>query len=328
MTLTLLALFACDTAPPAPEPPPEPTVVDHAALDLTDASTCATCHPTVVKTWEQSMHSRAHREKDPIFAGMLALRQAKQGEAVAERCQTCHNPMARQAPDSPAGKAGVGCAACHDAASIQAGTKPDPRTLCLTCHDATRNGADVPTCTTGPENQEAGGLACAACHMPPGEEGVRLHTFQGPHRAWYQDDPSLLTSALTVQLERQGDTVQLTVTNTTGHAFPTGFPGRVAAVRLTGSDGFQGGTDDLLFRKVYVDGEGQPTLPPFAKALKLDSRLQPGETRSASVTVPVGTTDLRAELVFRLVPPPAVGPLGLEGRPEAEPRVFTVATLP
>lgn len=338
MTL-LLALLACSTEPagqPAapdaasaatPEKAHETPEAVHAGLDATDPQSCGSCHEEILAEWKQSMHSRAHHDNDPVYGAMRTLRMKKQGEAVGAKCQKCHNPMAPDAPDSPAGRAGVGCGACHDLADVDAGKVPDERTLCMTCHEATKNAAGVAACTTGPENQEAGGLACGACHLPPAEDGRKRHLFQGPHRAWYQDDPELLKSAVHVDLVREGGTVKVAVKNTTGHGFPTGFPGRVARVRLVGSDGFQAAPEELLFRKVYVDGEGKPILPPFAKELKVDSRLTPLETRSVEVEVPEGTTDLKAELVFMLLPPPAAEALGLADAPEAKPKKFVVAEL-
>jgi hypothetical protein len=267
------------------------------------------------------MHARAHPDNDPIYAGMRALRMAKQGDAVGRKCQTCHNPQAPDTPDSKAGRAGVACGACHGLEAT--GQVADGRDTCLQCHDATKNPAGVATCTTGPENTAMGGAPCSACHMPRASDGHAQHTFAGPHRAWLQDDPSFLASALSASLQAVDGGAEVSVTNTTGHGFPTGFPGRVASVLLTGRgpDGPWSSAPAFVFRKVYVDAEGAPTLPPFAASLAEDSRLTPGETRTATVPVPDGVEDLDVTLQFHLLPPPAAAVLGVTGDLAAPKRV-------
>lgn len=329
MTHRSLAAFAlltvaCGSSSPeaqqAAEPAdaPAPSAAPHAEADFTDPDSCKTCHEAVVAEWKQSMHSRAHASNDPIFAGMRALRMKKQGEQVAAKCAKCHNPMAPEDPDSPAGKHGVSCGACHQAPDA-ALVADDGRTVCMQCHDATKNPQGAATCTTGPENESMGKVPCTSCHMRPTEDGHAAHRFDGPHRAWYQDDPSFLATSVGLQLEREGDVVTAKLTNLTGHAFPSGFPGRIAVVKLGAGEW---SAPAFTLRKVYVDEAGKPTMPPFAAELKEDSRLKPGETREARIEVPAGTGPVTGALVYHLVPPPAVGPLGLEGRPEAEPKVI------
>lgn len=314
--MTLMLLLSCARTP-APEP--EPAVVvqtpPHAGLDFADPGACASCHEAIHAEWEQSMHARAHADRDPLFAAMRTLRVARQGEAVGRKCATCHNPLAPDAPDSPAGRVGVGCGACHEGPDATLAA-PDARTLCLRCHDATRNPQGVATCTTGPENEHAGGATCVACHMRPSASGHLAHRFDGPHRAWLQDDPAFLREAVGWSMTREGDVLHGTLVNRTGHAFPSGFPGRVAVIELT--DGTWS-TEAAVLRKVYVDEAGNPTLPPFAARLAEDTRLEPGASRAVTLTLPPGTGDITVRLRFHLVPPPAVKTLGVDGLPEASP---------
>ena len=322
----LLALFACTDPQPvaAPVPPEADRAVDvHASVDGADPSTCAGCHAAIVEEWSTSMHGRAHASKDPIFAAMSELRAREEGPEVLKKCGACHRPLAVTEPDSPAALAGVACGACHPRTATGVSTEA----TCLTCHAAAKNPGGAPTCTTGTENAALGGPACASCHLTPAEAGHRSHTFAGPHRAWYQDDLSVLSAAVAVELERDGDTVTISVTNRTGHGFPSGFPGRVASIQVSAGDVTRQ-PEGLLFRKIYVDADDRPTLPPFAARLASDTRLSPGETRSATIDLPVDAGPITAELVFRLVPPPAVEALGLKGTVEAEPRAVEVARLP
>jgi hypothetical protein len=321
--MLLFLTLACNTPAPTTGPEPEVTadVDPHAGLDYADPAACGTCHQGIVSEWEESMHARAHASKDPIFAGMSALRAEKQGEQVLEKCGKCHRPTAVDAPDSDAAKAGVSCGGCHAENALAA-----TEAVCQKCHAAAKNPQGAPTCTTGSENAELGGPSCVSCHMKPAEDGHAQHTFAGPHRAWYQDDPSMLKSAVAVSLKPGDDgALEVTVANTSGHGFPSGFPGRLASIRLVAGD-WSETPESLVFKKVYVDADGKPTMPPFAAELKSDTRLTPGESRTVSVNPPADAGPVRAELVFHLIPPPAAKPLGLEGKPEAEPKVVVLAT--
>jgi mono/diheme cytochrome c family protein len=331
------------------------------------------------------MHSRAHHSKDPVFAGMRALRMKKQGDKVAHKCAQCHSPRDPDDFTSAAALAGVSCATCHNLKAVdptakgaagltwdERGTLTGPHdlaaqaspahptgpapawmkdgvTLCLTCHGEMKNANGAPTCTTGPELAQSSGQAtCVSCHMPrvqgpAGAVGERedhaSHAFLGPHRAWYQRDASFLASG--VELSGRWDEGALVVTlkNASGHAFPSGFPGRVALLKVTGfgEDGQVAWSawsadpmkeaPELVLNKVYVDGEGKPTLPPFAQRLKRDSRLKPDEARQIKLSPPAQVKRADVALLYRLVPGPAVGPLGLEGEPEAQPRKLKSITV-
>ncbi len=181
------------------------TTLAHAApasIDLDDPQQCAACHATVVEEWTQSMHSRSHAAKDPIFAAMLAVQERKTGTALATKCAQCHSPRSPDALDTVAAKTGVSCAACHAVAAVLPGAagaaaltaaepgvllgphdlKPgassvhgtgaspphmrDGTSLCLTCHGNVNNSSGVATCTTGTEAESAGtDWLCTDCHM-------------------------------------------------------------------------------------------------------------------------------------------------------------------
>lgn len=175
-----------------------------ANIDIEDPSTCKQCHGVVVEEWEQSMHARAHHERDPIYAGVRAIRLRKEGPELAKACAGCHTP--RQVDeDGPVAKRGVTCATCHHLSAVEEGKhgvaallRPDNallvgphdiphgrspahvtggspsfmkdgETLCLACHAEMRSATGVPICTTGPEAHALGeGRAdtCVSCHMP------------------------------------------------------------------------------------------------------------------------------------------------------------------
>lgn len=225
----------------------------------------------------------------------------------------------------------------------------DGKTLCLACHAETSTPTGAPACTTGPElAQSATDETCVSCHMPPQQgpngtvdpDGVhRSHAFVGPHRAWYQEDLSLLRAAVKVEGVLAGETLTLTLTNRSGHAFPSGFPGRMAALQAVardaaGAEVWRAWTDDAMaerpdavLNKVYVDAEGKPVMPPFSVKLARDNRLGPDEVRTLTWAVPAAAATVDVVLAYRLAPPPAMKALGLADALEAQPRPIAKLTV-
>lgn len=351
----------------------------HARINMDNPQACVGCHATIVREWEESMHARAHHDKDPIYGAMRALRMDKQGEDVAKKCAVCHTPRDPSDDTSAKAQTGVSCATCHDVDSVGEGmgakalqfrgdgillgpsdlemgaspvhgTGPAPehmkdgKSLCLACHDATTTPAGEPACTTGPEfGASATDQTCVSCHMPLVDEPSgsvdrdgkhRQHIFRGPHRAWYQDDLSHLEQAVGLSAFLEDDKLVITLSNQSGHGFPTGFPGRMALVAAVGKDA--GGQEvwkawgkdpmaerpDAVLNKVYVDDEDKPVMPPFSTRLKRDSRLKPDEVRTLRWEVPSAVQEVDVKLLFRLLPPKAAEALQLADAPEAAPKTI------
>jgi len=343
-----------------------------AAIDIDRPGNCVACHAAIVDEWQQSMHSRAHHDRDPIYGLMRAVRMEKQGAHIAGNCAQCHNPRSPENTSTPAALAGVSCAACHNIESVHrdsarvgaealrfrnddqlasgrdlpggaSAAHPtgkgiaalrDGETLCLACHDATRTPNRVAACTTGPEYAERRDTSetCVSCHMPELEgpagavgrqDAHRSHAFAGPHRAWYQDDPSILQQAVSLNLRMEGDELRLTLKNNSAHAFPSGFPGRLAVLRLIGRDAdntevWRNFKNDpmaedpqAMLNKVYVNADGKPVPAPFSTALKRDNRLRADESRTLSYSLPSGVVEVEAALDFRLLPAKLADFIGL-----------------
>lgn len=226
----------------------------------------------------------------------------------------------------------------------------DRKTVCLACHDVSTNPSGVETCATGSEfkDRAATDQGCIDCHMPriegPGgmvgsrSEHAR-HVFLGPHRAWYADETDFIAEKVSLAGTLSATTLNVTVKNGTGHAFPTGFPGRIALVVAHGKDASGAvvwknvdadpmkDSPDSVFNKVYGDENGKPTLPVLSKSLLRDNRIKPAETRTLTFTVPEAVASVELKLVMRLVPPAAHEKLGLMGKVEAEPRTISTVTV-
>lgn len=283
---------------------------------------------------------------------------------VAQRgmaCSSCHLASAIHAEKGPGAKAltyGKVMAGPHDlaaGASPVHGTGPAPSfmkdgsQLCLACHNATKNPQGVASCTTGPEWKEGQGDSCVSCHMPTvaGPSGAvathpeqhRSHAFHGPHRAWYQNDPSFLKSAVKVTSKLVGDVVVVEVENVSQHGFPSGFPGRMVAVVAKGLDDkgavvWQSApesplkdTPTAVFFKKYVDAEGHAVPAPLATKLEADTRLKTGETREVRLPgLPAEAKSVQVQLLYFLLPPPLAAKIGVTG-PEAKPKVVETLTL-
>ncbi|MCA9543761.1 MAG: hypothetical protein KC613_05205 [Myxococcales bacterium] len=375
--LALLLAGGAWAQPESEAPPPN--------LDFDNPATCAPCHAAVVAEWTRSMHAQAHHSKDPVYAGLRAVRMAKEGAAVAQGCDTCHAPRAAGPDDlSPAATNGVSCATCHTTAHVKAqgqgaarlvpfedpkmiqgpnkarpgmvaphglGGDPPPHfvdgmSLCLACHEQLVSPKGVTLCNTGHEFGGLGGAfpdqRCIDCHMPiiEGPSGTvdrdqahASHSFVGPHHRWTPAEQGA-TPPQPVEVEAafDGGLLRVVLKNGAGHGWPSGFPARLALVKLVGLDA--GGQpvwtnfkDDPLaespesvLNAVFVDAAGKPTLPPFSVAKQRENRLRPGEARTVTYAVPAAVKAVKGKVLYRLVPPPAVKLFKLEGLPEAEPR--------
>ncbi|MCA9618441.1 MAG: hypothetical protein KC731_05460 [Myxococcales bacterium] len=218
--------------------------------------------------------------------------------------------------------------------------------LCNACHGELATPGGVTMCATGIEHGEAakgeGARTCVDCHMqeeqgPSGSAVARTthksHRFAGPHRAWYQQDPKLLEGAVDMSAELSPGKVTVTLKNLSQHAFPTGFPGRVAEVVVEGQVGGKvtfrsaGKVDEAKLTKIYVDAEGKPTLAPWAEKIASDTRLKAGETRSIDITVPADLEEATVKLLFRLLPPPLADKLGVANKTEGRFQVVATKVL-
>ncbi len=223
----------------------------------------------------------------------------------------------------------------------------DGVTLCMSCHNATKTPTGAPACTTGPEFREHGGeQTCVSCHMPEvsgpagavGRQKKHVsHQFLGPHRAWHQDDPSILESAVEMSAAFGGDGLTVTLANKSVHGFPSGFPGRTVVVSVVGKnvDGeviwknFEANPmaehPESVLNKVYHTAEGEPAPAPFAEKLVRDTRLDSDEERRIVYAVPEEVTTAQIELIYRLLPSKLAEVIGVADKPEATPR--TIKTL-
>ena len=279
---------------------------------------CATCHNI------QSVHI------EPGVVGVDALEWAQDG-------------MLRAARDRPAG------------ASPVHGTGPklevlaDGKTVCLACHNATQTPAKQPACTTGPElAQSASEQTCVDCHMPQvdgpvgafgRQEAHASHKFLGPHRAWYQDDASILEQAVALETRFDQGALVVELTNKSAHAFPSGFPGRFALIKVVGYDkkgapvwkNFESNPlaehPESLLNKVYHDKDGEPAPAAFAQELVRDNRLKADEVRVVRYEeVPAKVQRVEVSLVYGLLPAKLAKKLELAAAPEAKPKVIARQT--
>lgn len=363
LALVALGWLACKGEPATPGPASPP----HAAVDLDDPTSCWPCHGAIVSEWQGSMHAQAHT--DPIFVAMRTMRASREGEGVGTACQGCHSPRVSDL--------GVTCAACHapDAApgtrggrlagpsDLAADLSPahatgpalpgikDGNGACMKCHETLSNPRGVSICTTGVEWREHAGKGedtCASCHMPvtagPGTvTGARAehrsHRFIGPHVRWAEGEAAQgALEPLALALAFEGDTLVATLTNKTGHTFPTGFPARMVVLELVGFD--TAGVEvwrnfaknpmaeapDAVLNKVYHDDKGEPTIAPWSVKLARDTTLRPGEERALRVEVPAGVSRVEARALMRLVAPTLADKLGLAKDPLAAPRPVAKAS--
>lgn len=211
----------------------------------------------------------------------------------------------------------------------------DGQTLCLACHAEEQNAAGVPTCTTGVEHAEGGGgQSCAACHMaevptPSGAVSSRpshkSHRFEGPHQAHRLGVPGVLGAAVALSGRFEAGKLVARLENKSSHAFPTGFPGRMAMLVVTafdakGQEVFKSIKSEpmkehpeAVFNKGYVDAEGKPALAAFGVKLVRDNRIKAGETRELTLSLPASAVRAELQLRYFLLAPPAAKMMAYEG---------------
>ena len=115
----------------------------------------------VPKSFGQYGHYRA-AALDEIRARPVAF-------AGREICEACHDDVAKTKIQGK--HAGVGCEACHGPSfkhtedpSGVAAMRPDPKTLCVRCHEA--DPAKPKTFPQVVSKDHAGDTSCAECHKP------------------------------------------------------------------------------------------------------------------------------------------------------------------
>jgi hypothetical protein len=219
----------------------------------------------------------------------------------------------------------------------------DGTTLCLACHAEERNTAGLLTCSTGPEYDAAGaGPTCTSCHMKTvdGPSGTvttrpshRSHSFAGPDQHRRLGGVGLMDEAVNLSGRFTGERLEVTIENRSPHAFPTGFPARMALLDVRGLDAsgqevFHNVTTDpmkehpeAVFNRGFVDAEGKPSLAPFATRQVRDNRLGPKERRLIALTVPATVTSAELRVKFFLLAPFAAQQLAYRG-PETAPLVL------
>lgn len=362
----LLPLLLVNLACKEEAPKTSPKEAQLALVDFDDPATCQPCHEAVYREWTTSMHAHAH--EDPIFVGVRKLRSTKE-QGLEEKCGVCHEPRRAQtgvtcaachAAESVEIKHGRGKKALtwskdtlygpHDLApgltpAHQTGpSKPhmkDGTNLCFACHADLSNEKGVPLCQTATEwNQAETTKACAECHMPESEgpSGMvsnrkkhRSHRFTGPRQLWTETATAVRALEMVgISGELSKGKLTIALENRTGHAFPSGFPGRMAKVVLTGRDakGREVWKEEVPLRKVYVDEAGKPVIAAWAVKIAEDTRLKPTETRKLEKQVPKKVRSVDVEVLHWLLPPPLAEKIGLKGADVAEMRVVAEGSVP
>lgn len=189
--------------------------------------------------------------------------------------------------------------------------------VCMGCHDRRNNFHGVPLCATGTEIADSKSFAaCQSCHMAT-VNGHADHSMAGGH------DGNMVRRAVIMDMEttkKDGNYMtKITMVNKLPHKFPTGAPFRNAYLKVTAYDD-KGNPlwqnfkehpmkDDPKAMLIYKlgDGEGKPAMPPKAKEVLADTRLEPNKERVLEYKIPANKVKvIRAELLYNLLLPKLV----------------------
>ncbi|HID81410.1 MAG TPA: cytochrome c family protein [Chromatiales bacterium] len=189
--------------------------------------------------------------------------------------------------------------------------------VCMGCHDRRNNFHGVPLCATGTEIADSKVFtSCQSCHMAT-VNGHADHSMAGGHT----EDMVRRAVIMDLNVSKKDGQYQATVKilNKLPHKFPTGAPFRNVYLKLTAYD--DGGNvvwqnykthpmkEDPKAMFVYTlgDDEGKPAMPPKAKKVLSDTRLEPNTEKSLSYQIPAsGIKVVRAELLYNLLLPKLV----------------------
>ncbi len=203
--------------------------------NITDPSTCKTCHPTHYEEWSGSMH--AYAAEDPVFRAMNRRAQ-RDNPATGTFCVQCHAPVAVREgltqdglnlDDLPREKLGVTCYFCHSAQKVD-GTHNNPLVLAT---DGTLFGPFSDPASTTPhkakysplfdEGASQSASACGSCHDIQNLLGAHVErTFEEWQGTLFATMPAGQSCAGCHMPGRDGpaSTVSTKVRRLHGHAFP------------------------------------------------------------------------------------------------------------
>lgn len=172
-----------------------PEAPSFAASEFNSAETCQTCHPEHYAEWRLSTH--AYAMKDPLFRGLVMIRQQDfQGERDAF-CTQCHSAIGTRSREirpgfrfedlSPIVQEGVTCEACHKVTEVarrhNSGHRLDPAgPMRGPIADPMPTGAHA---SLGSELYERPEF-CAGCHEVVEYTGLPL---ERPYTEW-RDSPA------------------------------------------------------------------------------------------------------------------------------------------
>jgi hypothetical protein len=202
----------------------------------------------------------------------------------------------------------------------------EPR-MCAGCHRwsiKAPSGRVIPVLTEYDEwlasPSGAAGVTCQTCHMPAAREELatgwkRLapigsHGFMGAGDGLWQGAVSMKLTAE----DRQGHLhAEVAVKNEgSGHALPTGFPGRQLVLEVSVLDAGGGVIERAgrTYTRVLVDAGGKEVPFYAAHAEASDSRIAPGETRRETFSFRRAGA-LRVRLLWRRTSPGIAAAVGV-----------------
>jgi hypothetical protein len=263
----------------------EDRIPRYEAGSFTSAEKCAECHQGIYDEWSKnSGHAVANTS-----VGFIALYDAIGNEKL---CYGCHGPKELAE--------GVSCVICHGnvipdkeieythEVKFKPGRKAlkDPK-FCSKCHDHKHplTGEYYRETYAEWKNSPAAreGTTCVDCHMK--KQGPDNLSYHGQNAAFR--NPDRYKDYLVIQdIEFEFPNISLAVENrVAGHKMPTGGPQRTLALSLVMKDpeGNEVHRIDYLFNQIFSDFFLKKEM--MWKEIE-NTKLQPGETRQLSFTLP------------------------------------------
>jgi hypothetical protein len=287
---------------------------------------CATCHnPRIAVTSTSAEYEAISALKlDKDSAATKAL----QSDTIAEgiNCVVCHNidQIHDELSSDKRGvnrvtwmKSGTMTGPYGDAKSPyhQVEQRPfmdtNPNQLCFVCHanDTSEEGHRFIDMQSEFVNT---GKACVDCHMSPRKDGiaatlrdvngnvrkrlVREHGFVGGHVE------SMWQNALKVDARKNGNSLEVTLTNPQAHALPSGFGSREILIEAQyGSGGKVVKSEVLSLTTHYLSKRGKPTVAHLAAKTVESFSIPALGSKSFSIPIAAGSDQVVITVSYRLV---------------------------
>ena len=163
-------------------PPIKARIAGSRAYSIERSKVCDTCHATISKLYEGSIHASLFRDGNtwaPVCTDCHSPHTVKAKAAyeasTGAPCSKCHDPIFKAYAGSVHGQATLACSNCHRAHDVSAATAGDQlKNACLGCHQDAQASHQI---WLPNAKRHFDSVSCPACHSPAAKRKVDLRLY-------------------------------------------------------------------------------------------------------------------------------------------------------